>query len=169
MAANAKGKRKTKGKTLDLNTFLGEDHDAPSGFAVVNTRRIDWADLMDNEDIDDRYTLDFKKDEGRVVLPTAPKAARGPDVDLGRVPEGPPYTAFLGNLPYDVTEDDISFFFRQLQVKNVRLPRENGEKGRIRGFGYAEFNNRQDLIQALALNNESLKNRAIKVSLAGEH
>lgn len=41
-----------------------------------------------------------------------------------------------------------------LQVKNVRLPRENGERGRIRGFGYAEFNNRQDLIQALALNNE---------------
>ncbi|KFM75123.1 Eukaryotic translation initiation factor 4B, partial [Stegodyphus mimosarum] len=168
MAANAKGKRKCKGKTLNLNTFLGADQDAPSGFAVVQTSRIlDWGDTMDNEDLDDRYTLDFKKEE-KVVLPTAPKAARGPDVDLSKVPTSPPYTAFLGNLPYDISEDDIIMFFRQLQVKNVRLPRE-GERGRIRGFGYAEFNNRQDLIQALALNNESLKNRAIKVSLAGEH
>ncbi|KAG8179793.1 hypothetical protein JTE90_002831 [Oedothorax gibbosus] len=168
MAANTKGKRKVKGKTLDLNTFLGEDADAPSGYAVVQPRRMDWADVMDNEDVDDRFTLDYKKDE-KLVLPTAPKAARGPDVDLAKVPSNPPFTAFLGNLPYDVSEDDIVFFFRQLEVKNVRLPRENGEKGRIRGFGYAEFNNRQDLIQALALNNESMKNRALKISLAGEH
>jgi translation initiation factor 4B len=168
MAANAKGKRRCKGKTIDLNTFLGEDQDAAPGFAVVQTRRIDWGDAMENEDLDDRFTLDYKKDD-KVVLPTAPKAARGPDVDLSKVPTCPPYTAFLGNLPYDVSEDDIELFFRQLKVKNVRLPRENGDKGRIRGFGYAEFNNRQDLIQALALNNESLKNRAIKVSLAGEH
>lgn len=65
--------------------------------------------------ISDRYTLDFKKEE-KVVLPTAPKAARGPDVDLSKVPNSPPYTAFLGNLPYDVSEDDIAMFFRQLQV-----------------------------------------------------
>lgn len=168
MAANAKGKRKVKGKTLDLNSFLGEDQDAPSGYAFVQPRRIDWADTMDNEDLDDRFTLDYKK-EDKVVLPTAPKAARGPDVDLTKIPVSAPFTAFLGNLPYDVSEDDIAHFFRQLEVKNIRLPRENGDRGRIRGFGYAEFNNRQDLIQALALNNESLKNRAIKISLAGEH
>lgn len=63
----------------------------------------------------DRFTLDYKKDE-KLVLPTAPKAARGPDVDLAKVPSNPPFTAFLGNLPYDVSEEDISFFFRQLEV-----------------------------------------------------
>lgn len=63
----------------------------------------------------DRFTLDYKKDE-KLVLPTAPKAARGPDFDLSKVPTSPPFTAFLGNLPYDVQEDDIVMFFRQLQV-----------------------------------------------------
>lgn len=44
-----------KGKTLDLNTFLGEDADAPSGYAVVQPRRMDWADVMDNEDVDGNH------------------------------------------------------------------------------------------------------------------
>ncbi|GBO01267.1 Eukaryotic translation initiation factor 4B [Araneus ventricosus] len=114
MAANTKGKRKVKGKTLDLNTFLGEDQDAPTGYAVIQPRRFDWADTMENEDLDDRYTLDYKKEE-KVVLPTAPKAARGPDVDMSKIPTSPPFTAFLGNLPYDVSEDDIANFFRRLE------------------------------------------------------
>lgn len=38
------------------------------------------------------------------------------------------------------------------QVRGVRLPREGGEGGRLRGFGYAEFESRQDLVDALAMN-----------------
>ncbi|XP_015908013.1 eukaryotic translation initiation factor 4B isoform X2 [Parasteatoda tepidariorum] len=169
MAANAKSKKKSKGKTVDLNVFLSAGEEPPAGFALVQPKsNINWGDVMENEDLDDRFTLDYKKEE-KLVLPTAPKAARGPDFDLSKVPTSPPFTAFLGNLPYDVQEDDIVTFFRQLQVQNVRLPRDTGERGRIRGFGYAEFSSRQDLIQALALNNETMKNRAIKVSLAGDH
>lgn len=52
----------------------------------------------------------------RSKLPTAPKAARGPDIDLGRIPNQPPYTAFIGNLPYDSTEDLIANFFQNLKV-----------------------------------------------------
>lgn len=50
----AKGKRRCKGKTLDLNTFLGDDKDIAPGYAVVPPRRsaIDWADAMENEDLD---------------------------------------------------------------------------------------------------------------------
>ena len=47
----------------------------------------------------------------KVSLPTAPRAARGPDVDLSRVPTDPPYTAFMGNLPFDVEETEIERFF----------------------------------------------------------
>ena len=47
----------------------------------------------------------------RAALPTAPRAARGPDIDTSKIPEGPPYTAFLGNLSYDVDKDDILEFF----------------------------------------------------------
>ena len=49
-------------------------------------------------------------------LPSAPRASRGVDIDLSRLPSQPPYTAFLGNLPFDVTEEDIRGLFRGLQV-----------------------------------------------------
>lgn len=52
----------------------------------------------------------------RSILPTAPRAAREPNIDRSRLPKCPPYTAFLGNLPYDVTEDSIKDFFRGLNV-----------------------------------------------------
>lgn len=168
MASTGK-KHKVKGKTLNLNDFLGTDQDAPTGYAVVNTRRLNWADTMENEVVDaEKYTIDCKKDE-KIILPTAPKAARGPDVDMSKVPSKPPYTVYLGNLPYDVSDEDVIKFFRTLKVSSVRLPRESGERGRMRGFGYAEFPDRGTLLEALAYNNESLKSRSIKVSLAEEH
>lgn len=37
-------------------------------------------------------------------------------------------------------------------MKSVRLPREGGDGGRLRGFGYAEFETRQDLVDALTMN-----------------
>ena len=49
-------------------------------------------------------------------LPNAPRASRGVDIDLSRLPKSPPYTAFLGNLPFDVSEDDIRDLFRGLRV-----------------------------------------------------
>lgn len=52
----------------------------------------------------------------RSILPTAPRAAREPNIDRSRLPKSPPYTAFLGNLPYDVTEESIKDFFRGLNV-----------------------------------------------------
>lgn len=43
-------------------------------------------------------------------------------MDRSRLPRSPPYTAFLGNLPYDVTEDSIKDFFRGLSVSVTRRP-----------------------------------------------
>lgn len=52
----------------------------------------------------------------RSILPTAPRSAREPNIDRSRLPRSPPYTAFLGNLPYDVSEESIKDFFRGLAV-----------------------------------------------------
>lgn len=52
----------------------------------------------------------------RAALPTAPRAARGPDIDSTKIPDGPPYTAFLGNLSYDVDKEDILEFFGNKKV-----------------------------------------------------
>lgn len=51
-----------------------------------------------------------------MVLPTAPKAARGLDDYSDRIPQQPPYIAYLSNLPYDVDEDEIAEFFGNLKV-----------------------------------------------------
>lgn len=40
------------------------------------------------------------------------------------------------------------------QIKSIRLPREGGENGRFKGFGYVEFETRSDLIDALSKNDD---------------
>lgn len=52
-----------------------------------------------------------------VVLPTAPKASRDYDDIENKVPTEPPFMAYLSNLPYDVEDQEISDFFRNLKVK----------------------------------------------------
>ena len=62
------------------------------------------------------YYVGSRPAVNRTELPTAPRAACGPQVDLTLLPTKPPYTAFLGNLPYDVAEEDIVSFFRGIEV-----------------------------------------------------
>uniref|UniRef100_A0AAY4D2Z6 Eukaryotic translation initiation factor 4B n=1 Tax=Denticeps clupeoides TaxID=299321 RepID=A0AAY4D2Z6_9TELE len=136
------GKKKNKkGKTLTLTDFLAED----SGDDVYRAPRID-----------------------RSILPTAPRAAREPNIDRSRLPHNPPYTAFLGNIPYDVTEDSIKSFFHGLSISAVRLPREPNNPERLKGFGYAEFDDVESLLRALSLNEENLGNRRIRVDIADQ-
>lgn len=55
----------------------------------------------------------------RISLPSAPRAARGPDIDFSKLPKEPPFTAFLGNLPYVVDKEDILQFFQGIKVALV--------------------------------------------------
>lgn len=63
-----------------------------------------------------------KASVNRATLPTAPRSSLGADVDLTRVPTKPPFTAFLGNLPFDVEEDEIERFFGKLAVSGGKTP-----------------------------------------------
>lgn len=165
---------------------------------MVSTRKIDWAESME-DDLDgesdlhcsqhdrsliltDTFTLNYKRsDNTKVLLPTAPKSTRGPDIDLERVPTEPPFKAYIGNLPYDVEQNDILRYFSKLKVNfflqtivltrlpqiiDVHVPHTNG---RQRGFAYAEFPDRQLLIEALAMNGETFKNRQLRIGLAGDN
>lgn len=88
-----------------------------------------------------------------VVLPTAPKASRGYEDFADKIPNNPPYMAYLSNLPYDVADDEIESFFSNLRISNMRIPREErmGDVSRLRGFGYIEFEDRDSLIGALTI------------------
>ncbi|XP_016392216.1 eukaryotic translation initiation factor 4B-like [Sinocyclocheilus rhinocerous] len=121
MAAAGK-KIKKKGKTLTLTDFLAEDSGGNAPPSYAPTKPTSWADETD--DLEGDVTTSWHTEEevyrappiDRSILPTAPRAAREPNIDRSRLPRSPPYTAFLGNLPYDVTEDSIKNFFRGLSV-----------------------------------------------------
>ncbi|KAG1942557.1 eukaryotic translation initiation factor 4Bb isoform X2 [Pimephales promelas] len=172
MAASAK-KNKKKGKTLTLTDFLANDSgSAPPSYPSAKTTS--WADETDDLDGDVSTSWHTTEDTYRAppidrsILPTAPRAAREPNVDRSRLPRGPPYTAFLGNLPYDVSEESIKDFFRGLAISAVRLPREPNNPERLKGFGYAEFDDVDSILRALSLNEENLGNRRIRVDIADQ-
>ncbi|NXA43982.1 IF4B factor, partial [Eudromia elegans] len=167
-------KKNKKGKTLTLTDFLAEDGGGGGGPTYI-PKPVSWADETDDLEGDVSTTWHSNDDDvyrappiDRSILPTAPRAAREPNIDRSRLPKSPPYTAFLGNLPYDVTEESIKDFFRGLNISAVRLPREPTNPERLKGFGYAEFEDIDSLLQALSLNEESLGNRRIRVDVADQ-
>ncbi|KAL4229145.1 Eukaryotic translation initiation factor 4B [Mactra antiquata] len=167
MAAKAGKKGKKKGTTMALTDFLSDDtggSQAPGTSYVLTNKTMDWASEMEEADFGDTDPSYSLSAIDRAKLPTAPKAARGPE-DLAKVPTNPPFTAFIGNLPYEASEEKIREFFKNLPVDNVRLPEENG---RFRGFGYVEFDTREALIEALLLKDETFGGRKIRIDLAGD-
>lgn len=88
--------------------------------------------------------------------------SRRPDLPL---PTKPPFTAHVGNLAFDANEDDISNYFAQCDISNVRLVRDRmGD--RPKGFGYVEFRSLDGLKKALDLNNGQLAGRNVRISVA---
>ncbi|XP_067687671.1 eukaryotic translation initiation factor 4B-like isoform X2 [Haliotis asinina] len=170
-SASKKKQKKQKGKTLALTDFLADDKggSGPGTSYVLASKPLDWASEMENMDnTDDVPEIEYgtRSHFDRSVLPTAPKAARGPDVDMEKIPNNPPFTAFIGNLAYEASEDRIHEFFKNQKVANVRLPTD---QGRLRGFGYVEFEDRESLIDALTLNDSVFAGRKIRVDLAGQN
>eukprot|EP00127_Corallochytrium_limacisporum_P007396 Clim_evm15s250 gene=Clim_evmTU15s250 len=94
-------------------------------------------------------------------LPTAPKAARA----LENMPSGPPYVAFVGNIPFQLEEENLHQFFEKSQIKNVRIPTDR-ETGRIKGVAFVEFEDVESLRNALQLDGNVLLGRSVKVDLA---
>jgi len=80
------------------------------------------------------------------------------------IPTSPPFTAFVGNLPYDIVDDDLFQFFGP-SVIGVRLL-INRETRRLKGFGYVEFKDQESLKQALERNGEMLLERPLKIDIA---
>ncbi|XP_063230317.1 eukaryotic translation initiation factor 4B isoform X2 [Bacillus rossius redtenbacheri] len=159
MAASGKKGKKTKGKTVPLNSFLA---DTPGGLpqSVVPRKSSNWADDVDN---DEELSYNTRK---AMVLPTAPRATRSPDVDDERIPHSPPFLAYISNLPYEVNEDEIADFFQDLQIVNVRLPRDDRQAGKLKGFGYVEFGSRDSLISALTMGDTMIKQRRMRIEVA---
>lgn len=82
-----------------------------------------------------------------------------------KLPEKPPYTAHLGNLSYDATNDTVNEFFAGCEIISVRII-EDREQMRPKGFAYAEFATVDGLKKALELDGENFQGRTIRVKIA---
>jgi len=101
-----------------------------------------------------------RRDDDRQARP--PRAER-PPVPF---PTEPPFTAFIGNLPFDVRQDDLLDFFGQdCKVSNVRLLTSR-ETNKPKGFGYVEFGDLDSLKRAVARNGEVLLDRPLRIDVA---
>ena len=78
-----------------------------------------------------------------------------------------PVRLFVGNLPYDATEEDIRAHFSTAgNVLNVFVPLDR-ETGRKRGFAFVEFNDNAEAQEAIRLfNSQPFKGRPLAVNEA---
>lgn len=131
--AGKKGK-KNKGKTLNLTDFLADDTQrGDDTTTVVVAPQSSWSAwiqfipmcfdhqfslllLFRADEMDEQDYYSGPSTITKVVLPTAPRAARGPDISDDKIPTHPPFTAYIANLPYDCEDADIMNFFSGYEV-----------------------------------------------------
>lgn len=82
-----------------------------------------------------------------------------------QLPTKPPYTAHLGNLSYEATNESVTEFFDGCDITSVRIIEDRIEQ-RPKGFAYAEFANVEGLKKALTLDGTSFQGRTIKIKIA---
>ncbi|XP_025419852.1 RNA-binding protein 34 [Sipha flava] len=70
---------------------------------------------------------------------------------------------FIGNLPYNIQEDEIWEFFNDCGIISaVRLVRDNAT-GVSKGFGYVDFETKESVELALQLDGKKIQNRGIRI------
>ncbi|KAG9004332.1 hypothetical protein FRB93_010402 [Tulasnella sp. JGI-2019a] len=75
--------------------------------------------------------------------------SRGFNGGRGADDAGAGKTLFVGNMPWSITEDQLSKKFADFgMVKSVRIPTDR-ETGKTKGFGYVEFESADDAKRAL--------------------
>ncbi|KAH3667388.1 hypothetical protein OGAPHI_003037 [Ogataea philodendri] len=146
---------KTKVK-MDLGSFLADESFGGS-----------WAD----------EEFDMNTLEVPVSKPTGGRSGGFEERDFERreypVPDSPPYTARINNLPREILDDDVQGFFADNlkmidpfdEILDFHAPKDQ-QTGTLRGFAFITFKNRKTLEDALKLSGQDLGGRVVYVSVA---
>ncbi|PBK75482.1 putative citrate synthase [Armillaria solidipes] len=148
-----------KGKKISLNEFLG---DSALGSWADEMESLPSAPAARNDDDygrpGDRHG---RRDD---FLSSRPDRVSGPPREDLPLPTAPPYTAFIGNLAFDLVESELEDFFATNKPKSVKIIKDRDDKPK--GFGYVEFEDLDGLKDALARSGSNFSGRTIRVSVA---
>ena len=72
---------------------------------------------------------------------------------------------YLGNLSWDVTEDDLKKLFANCQIASIRFGMDK-ETGEFRGYAHVDFSDSVSLKTALKLDQETIHGRPVKIRCA---
>uniref|UniRef100_A0A6N2NCM3 Protein gar2 n=1 Tax=Salix viminalis TaxID=40686 RepID=A0A6N2NCM3_SALVM len=72
---------------------------------------------------------------------------------------------YVGNLSWDITEDDLKKFFSDCKISSIRFGMDK-ETGEFRGYGHVDFSDNDSLMKALKLDQRLVCGRPIKISCA---
>jgi RNA recognition motif-containing protein len=77
-------------------------------------------------------------------------------------------TVYVGNLPYDATQQELEQLFTEKEVRSVvRIHLPAGPDGRPRGFGFVTFGNSEAANEAIvALRNSDVRGRRLMINIA---
>ncbi|KAI6129923.1 hypothetical protein EV401DRAFT_721058 [Pisolithus croceorrhizus] len=151
--------KKAKASKMSLNEFLGDNNFGS------------WADEMDSlpsapaiRTEDERFSRSndrFSRRDDGVQRSDRQLISPREDVPL---PTRPPYTVFVGNLTFDITESELETFFGPHEIKSVKIIKDRDDKPK--GFGYVEFAELDALKDALTRTGANLSGRTVRVSVA---
>ncbi|KAH7341871.1 hypothetical protein B0J17DRAFT_277418 [Rhizoctonia solani] len=147
--------KKGQKQKMSLGDFLG---DQKLGSWADEMESLPTAPRAPDDAPSDRYGRGDRDFSSR---PDRPSVAPREDLPL---PTVPPYIAYVGNLSFDLIEDDLSQFFAPELLKSVKVIRDRDEKPK--GFGYVEFETLDGLKNGLNKSGTQLNSRTVRVSVA---
>ncbi|KAF7327587.1 Translation initiation factor 4B [Mycena kentingensis (nom. inval.)] len=147
-----------RAKKVALSEFLGDSTLGSWADEMDSLPSAPAARTDDDQARGDRYG---RRDD---FMATRPDRQAGPPREDLPLPTAPPYTAFIGNLAFDLTDLELGDFFGGDKIKSVKIIKDRDEKPK--GFGYIEFEDLDALKEALDKSGASFSGRTIRVSVA---
>ena len=73
---------------------------------------------------------------------------------------------YVGNLPYNISNDQLEAIFSKFGTPDSATVITDRDTGRSKGFGFVEFRNDEQARQAMSLNGTEFGGRSLTVSEA---